>query len=369
MTKNIIICGGGVIGGSTAYHLAKAGAQVTIIEKDGIAAGASGGAAGLLSRPSVTNRTPLYELQKLGFAMHVELSKILPEEAGFDYDFAFSSRAHIATNLEEKQNLEHLIDEYHKSQREAEWLDSDILQKTTNWIDGEQVLGAAVLPGSASVDAYRYTLALYTATERMGGIVKSGEVTKLIYEDQKIQAVEVGSQRIEADTVLIAMGPWSKMLEGDISQPIPVQPLKGQILKLRPKNPVQMYGFNYDGNYCVAKNPEVIVAGTTEEDAGFDTGITRSARDQILEFALNFSASLENAELIEQTACLRPLSQDGLPLMGEVETIKGLYISTGHGRQGILLSPSSGLAMSELILNGKTNSIDLSAFNPNRFIS
>ena len=323
MPKNIIICGGGVIGGSTAYHLAKAGAQVTIIEKDGIAAGASGGAAGLLSRPSVTNRTPLYELQKLGFSMHVELSKILPEEAGFDYDFAFSSRAHIATNIQEKQNL---IDEYQKSQLEAEWLNSDMLQKTTNWIDGEQVLGAVVLPGSASVDAYRYTLALYTATERMGGVIQSGEVTKIIHADQQIQAVEVGSQKIEADTVIIAMGPWSKMLESDISQSIPVQPLKGQILKLRPENPVQMYGFSYEGNYCVAKNPEVIVAGTTEENVGFDTGITRSARDQILEFALNFSASLKNAELIEQTACLRPLSQDGLPLMGEIESIKGLYI-------------------------------------------
>ena len=367
MTKRIIICGGGVIGGSVAYHLAKAGAEVTIVEKDGIAAGASGGAAGLLSRPSVTNRTPLYELQKLGFSMHLELSKTLPEEAGFGYDFAFSSRAHIATNILEKQDLENLIDEYQKSQLDAEWLSAETLQETSDWIDGERILGAAVLPGSASVDAYRYTLALYTATERMGGIVKSGEVTKLIHADRQIQAVEVGSQRIEADTVLIAMGPWSKMFENDISQPIPVQPLKGQILKLRPENPVKMYGFNYDGNYCVAKNPEVIVAGTTEENAGFDTGITRSARDQILEFALNFSAYLENAELIEQTACLRPLSQDGLPLMGEVESIQGLYIATGHGRQGILLSPSSGLAMSELILTGKSTSVDLAAFDPNRF--
>ena len=92
-------------------------------------------------------------------------------------------------------------------------------------------------------------------------------------------------------------------------------------------------------------------------------------RDEILEFGVGFAAALESAELVEQTACLRPLSSDGLPIMGAVPGLDGAYVATGHGRQGILQSPPSGKAMAELILDGGTDTVDLGPFDPARFAS
>jgi len=96
-------------------------------------------------------------------------------------------------------------------------------------------------------------------------------------------------------------------------------------------------------------------------------GITTEARDEIMAFGVGFASELEGAELIEQTACLRPLSEDGLPIMGAVPGIGGMFIATGHGRQGILQSPPSGLAMADLILDGQTEVMDMTPFDPARF--
>jgi glycine/D-amino acid oxidase-like deaminating enzyme len=93
------------------------------------------------------------------------------------------------------------------------------------------------------------------------------------------------------------------------------------------------------------------------------------ARDEILEFAVGFASGLESAEFVEQTACLRPLSADGVPIMGAVPGIEGAYLATGHGRQGILQSPPSGKAMAELVLDGSTETMDLTPFAPGRFAS
>ena len=71
--------------------------------------------------------------------------------------------------------------------------------------------------------------------------------------------------------------------------------------------------------------------------------------------------------MVEQTACLRPLSSDGLPLIGPVPGLRGAYLATGHGRQGILQAPPTGRAIADLIVDGKTDLLDLSAFTPARF--
>ena len=148
---------------------------------------------------------------------------------------------------------------------------------------------------------------------------------------------------------------------------MPVEPLKGQIVKVRPQQPLQTFNFGHAGNYGVVKSPELVFLGTTEERSGFDVGITTEARDEILAFGVGFASELKGAELIEQTACLRPLSEDGVPIMGAVPGIEGAYLATGHGRQGILQSPPSGLAMAELILNGETKVLNMTPFDPGRF--
>jgi glycine/D-amino acid oxidase-like deaminating enzyme len=137
---------------------------------------------------------------------------------------------------------------------------------------------------------------------------------------------------------------------------------------VRPPEQLQPFGFSCGGNYATTKEAGLVYLGTTEERVGFDNGTTTEARDSILRFGVGFASVLEQAELVEQTACLRPLSADGLPIIGEAPGVDGVYLATGHGRQGILMSTATGQAMADLIVDGATDCIDLAPFDPARFV-
>jgi glycine/D-amino acid oxidase-like deaminating enzyme len=122
-----------------------------------------------------------------------------------------------------------------------------------------------------------------------------------------------------------------------------------------------------DGNYAVRKPTGVVYTGTTEEDAGFDLAPTPKARSSIEAWGRSVSSRFAAHEPFEQTACLRPLSADGLPIVGAVPGLDGAYLATGHGRKGIALAPATSQALAEAITTGKSRSLDLAPFSPGRF--
>jgi len=368
MPERVVICGAGVIGGSIAYHLAKRGVFATLIESDAVAAGASGAAAGILTPPLPhTSDNPVYELQWRGFEMHAELAGVLPEESGVDYGYQFTPRATLAVTEAEEHAARASADALAADGRDGRWISSEELRSLSGWVDGGAARGAVLLEPSAHVDAYRYSLALVTAAERLGATVRSGSVSGLETEGGRVTGVRVGSGIVEADAVVVAMGPWSAESSGWLGLPVPVEPLKGQIVKVQADRDIRPFSFGRGGNYVVVKQAGIVFLGTTEERVGFDRGTTVEARDEILDFAVGFASALESAEFVEQTACLRPLSSDAVPIMGPVPGIEGAYLATGHGRQGILQSPPSGKAMAELILDGSTDTLELGPFDPARF--
>ena len=148
---------------------------------------------------------------------------------------------------------------------------------------------------------------------------------------------------------------------------MPVEPLKGQILRLQHGgNPVNT-SIHYGGSYVVTKPDGLTWAGTTEERVGFDDHPTPAARDKIMADLLTMAPSLSDAELVQQTACLRPLSADGLPIVGRVPGWENLYLGTGAGRKGILWSTGMCHGLAGLILKGSTEVPGVSALDPARF--
>jgi glycine oxidase len=367
MSKHVVICGGGVIGCATAYFLAATGTKVTVIESDGIASGASGAAAGILSRPSTDNTDdPLFEIRMAGFNLHQELAQTLPSESGVQYDYSVTPRVIVPNNETEVSELLNRLSSVELAESSAELLDANALAKQTGWIDKTRY-GGAFLDAGAQVDPYKFTLALVAAAERSGVKFITGKVMGIKLNNQSFQSVTVDHKTISGDACLLSMGPWAKDASPWVNRPIPVRPLKGQIIKTRPQKKLTHLTLLNGSNYAITRENGLLILGTTEEDVGFDTSITDTARDEIITFGLTFSSALETAELIEQTACLRPLSDDGRPIMGELIPDSNLFISTGHGRQGILMSPAAGRAMSDLINTGETGLLDLSPFNPERF--
>jgi glycine/D-amino acid oxidase-like deaminating enzyme len=362
-----VICGGGVIGAAIAYELALRGHRPLIIESDAVASGASGAAAGILTPPPPGGDDPLDELRRVSFGLHAELATALPAASGVDYSYSLTPRVLLATTEEEATAAKAFAGRLAAAGSEGRCVERDELQQLTGWVD-EGHRGGVVLEPSAQLDPYRFTLALVTAAERLGAEVLSGRVTSLARDGGRVSGVELeGGRTVDASTVVVAMGPWSAEASGWLGTGVPVEPLKGQIVKVRPSRELAAHSFSHGGNYAITKPGGIVFLGTTEERVGFDRGVTEEARDAILDWGLRFASALRDAELVEQTACLRPLTRDERPMIGAIDGLEGAYVATGHGRQGILMAPATGRAIADLILDGTTDCFDLEPYDPMRF--
>ena len=146
-----------------------------------------------------------------------------------------------------------------------------------------------------------------------------------------------------------------------------MRPLKGQIIRLQlAENPMRV-SLNYRGSYAASKPDGLVWAGTTEEEAGFDEEITPAGRDEVMGDLLLMAPSLADAELVQQTACLRPLSNDGMPIVGRVPGWQNLYIATGGGRKGILWSTGMAYGLADLIAEGSSQVPGLASLDLSRF--
>ena len=146
-----------------------------------------------------------------------------------------------------------------------------------------------------------------------------------------------------------------------------MRPLKGQILRLENDAGPIRTSLYWSGSYVVTKPDGLTWAGTTEEEVGFDEETTPQARDSIMADLLKMAPALTDARLVLHTACLRPLSIDGMPIVGEAPGWENLYIGTGAGRKGILWSTGMSFGLAELILKGKTDVPGISYLDPGRF--
>ena len=229
-----------------------------------------------------------------------------------------------------------------------------------------EVIGASRMEEGAAVEAYRLVLALIQAAEKMGAKQRHGKVVGIKRDGNRPSAVVLDSGEIPCDTVVVAMGPWSGEASKWLGFPVPITPLKGQILRLQMEGEPLACSLSYRHSYTGSKPDGLTWCGTTEEEEGFDESTTSYGTEKVTADALKMVPALEEAELALQTACLRPLSADQLPIIGPVPGWDGVYLCTGAGRKGILLSTIMGTVITELITEGKTR-WEISELLPDRF--
>jgi glycine/D-amino acid oxidase-like deaminating enzyme len=191
--------------------------------------------------------------------------------------------------------------------------------------------------------------------------------------------VELTDEAVEADAVVIAMGPWSARAAGWL--PLPqVYGLKGHSLVFgtgdaTPAEAVFLEHLDGDGR---ADSPEIyprddgttyVCAISSEPPLPGDPAGVRpdaGAPERLEAICRSLSPVLAQSPVLARQACFRPVTRDGLPLMGRVPGFLGAYVATGHSVWGMLNAPASGEAMAELILDGGASKVDLAAFDPGR---
>lgn len=366
-SSEVVIVGGGVVGIATAYFLAKAGVLSTVIERDSVGSHASGFAYGGLSPLAGAGIPgPVFPLAKEGMRIHKEFSESLPEETGVVTEYRVRPSLALAfTEDEVRESKEPLAWQQEQEGYRVEWVDAKRALEIESRIS-EEILGGVYVEGGAEVEPYKFILALTQAAEKLGVTVRHGNVKGIQRENGKVTAVITESSEIPCGYVVLALGPWSADASSWTGLDIPIRPLKGQILRLQAPGAPFDCSIGWDGNYANTKMDGLLWTGTTEEEAGFDENPTPAARDQVMASLLKMIPSLLDAELVQHTACLRPLSVDGIPIMGAVPGIEGAFLATGAGRKGILLGPGMGKATADLITKGSAD-FPVEPFSPTRF--
>jgi glycine oxidase len=178
----------------------------------------------------------------------------------------------------------------------------------------------------------------------------------------------VGDEHFAADVVVLAGGAWSAGLEGlpAVARP-PVRPVKGQMLALRmdPQQPLLRHVLWAPKGYLVPKADGRLIVGGTVEERGFDPDLTAGGVLALLEAAWRALPSIEELPIDELWTGFRPTSRDDAPILGPT-AVDGLFVATGHHRNGILLTPLTALAVSEAILSGRVPEV-IRAFTIDRF--
>jgi glycine oxidase len=366
---DVTIIGAGAIGCAIAYFLSKEGLKVVVVEQDSIGAHASGFATGILSPLGVASESMevMLPLITRSLQIHKKLSQRLPAETGIDYHFRQSALLRLAFTHAEVLEVKDEVNALLQHGFNVRWLDSNAVRLIESRVSSE-TKGAAYSEDAGEVDSYRYVLALAQAAEKYGAEIRHGRFTGLKRNGTKVTAIQLSSSEIACDCIVLAMGPWTGMASSSLGVLIPVGPQKGQTLRIRASGPPFTTMLAWDTHYnTTTRHDGLVYNGATHEDAGFDEEPTTEGRDKLINDLVNMVPSLVEAEVVLQTACLRPLSADGLPIIGEVPGRTGVYIATGHWKKGILLSPVTARIITELIVKGVT-SIPAEPFALNRFI-
>ena len=361
---DVVVVGAGVMGCSAAYWLSKEGYQVLVLEKEAIAVGASGMASAHWRKALEEER--LSELASLSFQLHQELARVLPQESGVDSGYREQPRVYPAFSAEEVESLKSQLSALKRHDPSVRWVEGQALWELEPRLNRD-VLGGLVCH-QAQVVAYRFVLALAEAAQRRGVELRHGEVVGLQSNGGRVTGVQLRHGEIIAtETVVLAMGPWSQQAGAWVGLKIPVYPVRGQLLELLVPDPQLQASLYYSGDYLLHKADGITQAGTTyERDSGFVNHPTSAGLEAIMNAALRMAPSLEDAQVKDHVSGLRPASGDSLPLIGPIAGWKGVYMASGHDRQGMGLSLVSTRIIADLIVEG-CSPMPIEVFDPARF--
>lgn len=351
--KSIIIIGSGILGASAAFHAAKAGASVTLIDREDQGQ-ATGVAAGIVC-PWISQRRnqAWYGLAKSGAAYYPQLIREL-EELG-QTETGYKQVGIVSIHEDSKlDKMEQKARERHEDAPEM----GEIKRLTAN--ETKQLLpyasdayGSLYVSGAARVDGRAVRDALIQAALRLGARKVIGDA-KLIVKDSKVEGVKAAGKEWFADSIVSTGGAWAAELFRPLGLRLDVVPQKAQILHLQADEqmtsdwPVAMVPY---GQYVVPFDDGRIVAGATHEnDAGFDAKLTAGGIHHILDKTLDAVPGLARTEMTGAGTGFRPATPSALPFIGQVPGHQNLFAANGLGASGLTAGPYFGGQLAKLAL-------------------
>ena len=368
-TTEVAIIGGGAAGCAVAYYLAEAGVSSTIIEREGVASQASGYAAGGLNPLTGTGIPgPLAAFAWESFELHKALYPKLLSMTEIDYGLRQTSEVMLTFDKSAVPEFAELADRFTQTPGFSAQLTDESQVRQLDPRISSNFAGSIFKRGNYQVDSQNFTRALHAAALGSGAKSRHGTVRGLEIRHDQVSRVLLEDGEIECGQVVLAMGPWSRQAESWLNTYIPVDPLKGEILRMRLQGDPLEHDVSGDGASVYAKSDGLAWCGTTEDWRGFDRQPLAETKERILAGVKRVLPAITDADLVMHTACLRPVTPDWLPILGRVPGYGNAWLATGAGKKGILLAPAIGKSLADLIKSGATE-LPINGFAPERFAS
>jgi glycine/D-amino acid oxidase-like deaminating enzyme len=368
--------GAGIVGCATAWELAQRGVRVCLLDRGNVSDGTTGlGEGNVLC----SDKEPGVELElaRLGLALYDEIEELLGDAAGIRRKGALVVHAAEAGWAAEPERLEQIRD----AGVECSMMAPADVRVAEPELRGE-LLGASWFPRDLQCAPRTIARGLAREAERLGAVVSTGvEVASIVVRNDRIEGVETGAGRLTADAVVLAAGAWSAALARGAGLALPLEPRKGQLVRLE-RRPEFLRRKVIDGGYMAAvasadAGLQVstvaettldghVLVGSSRERRGFDVSVDPAVSDALLRAAARLVPGVGGLRVDSAWAGLRPWLPGGLPAIGASRAADGLWIATGHEGAGVAHGPISGRLVAQAMC-GETPELDLEPFNPDRF--
>jgi sarcosine oxidase subunit beta len=360
-----VIVGGGIVGTAAAYYLSRAGAQVTLLERRGLAAGASGACNGYIwlgtKKPGLHTELTQASLELLKSFVPAALRPVECDASG---------ELLLVDSEDQRPDVEAFVRRQQSAGIEVAVLTRSETLKLQPALAEHAVVGAVYSPVGVVVNPMDVVLAFADGARAGGAEIRLGAAVEGIETvSGRVRSVRTAEGPIETDFVVNAAGVWAPDVGAMVGLRVPIEPQRGQIIVTEPIAPlIRMPTLQF--SYVAVKRDPVLLQETTrcgvtssvsqgtrgnvflgssKEFVGFDTSTSPEALTEIARKATTYYPALAHVRALRTYAGLRPYTSDGLPILGPVDGLEGFVMAAGHGGDGIALAAISGRLVADVI--------------------
>ena len=363
----VCVVGGGIIGCATAWELARAGCAVTLFERATPGAEASSAAAGILAPLGDLTDSAFARLALASWRLYPVLAQELRDLTGIDVEYVTRGTIYPLLSVDDVRRTEARVAERLDPAYGIEvWDTADV--RANEPALATQIRGAMFVGADHWVNNQRLIVAYAQAAVAAGVLLRAGSaVTRVAVERSHARGVIVDGELWEADTVVLTAGAWTGELVASFGARLPLEPKRGQMVALDHVPAVLSHLIHGDDVYLVPRPSGELLIGATVERVGFQRGVTAEGIAGLLTAAIELCPALGALPITRTWWGFRPWAPDSLPVLGPWPDVDGLWVATGHYRNGILLAPITARLMTDWITTGQPG-LDIEEFTPARFV-
>jgi sarcosine oxidase subunit beta len=367
-TAPIVILGGGVMGASTLYHLARRGVRAVLLERERFfGQGATGRCAGGIRYQFATEINIRLSLLSLPMLDRFE------DEIGQPIDRRYCGYLFALSRPSDVQAFERNVRLQHSLGVMTEWMTGDQIRSRLPAMRFDDVIGGTFYAQDGLCDPNGVVMGYINLARRLGAQAFEGAEVRAIAVDRgRVTGVETSRGTLDCETVVNALGPWAGPLSRTAGVDLPVAPLRRQWLTTTPLPGLPAdfpFVIDFAQSLYFHREGQGLLLGMSnpDETPGFDQSVDEAFELINLEAAARRMPLLEKAGLASHLAGLYEVTPDAHPIIGRVPALAGYYVVAGFSGHGFMHGPIAGLLLAEEILDGRAHTLDISALRYSRF--